>query len=495
MDFFADYINTTWVWWTISVIYALVTIGIICVVVGENRNPVKSLAWVTVLLVTPGIGLVFYAVFGRNIKNKHIISRRNRRKLRRLSPPRPPGGQGSNTSSPLGSQIVRLATAISSFPYYEGNTAEVYDTGRDKFRAFLADIATARQYVNLEYYIVSDDSTGRAVADALIDRARAGVRVRLVYDHVGSFKTPARFFRRLKEAGVEVHPFFRVIFPFLGTRVNWRNHRKICIIDGRVGYIGGMNIADRYVSGGSFPMWRDLHLRLTGPAVVSLQQAFAVDWNFMGNSLLEEGAPAPDPAEAAGGGEAPGRRLSRPPTMGMQLVTGGPTDQWVNLTLIFQKAISMARKCVYIQTPYFLPTEGLLHALQTAALAKIDVRIMVPRRSDSDMLRWASFSYIAECLRSGIKIYLYQKGMLHSKAVIIDDDFATVGSANFDFRSFEHNFEANMLVYSTDFNLRLKQIFLRDQRDSLRVNAARWRQRPMAERALESFMRLFAPIL
>lgn len=485
MDFIAEYINTTYVWWTISIIYALVTIGIICVVVGENRNPVKSLAWVTVLLVTPGIGLIFYIVFGRNIKNKHIISRRNRRKLRRLSPPRPKGPMRAGSSSPLGAQIVKLATSMSAFPYYEGNTATVYDNGTDKFEAFLADIRSAREYIHLEYYIIADDHTGRAVADALIERARAGVKVRMVYDHVGSFKAPRSYFRRLTDAGVEVHPFFKVIFPFLGTRVNWRNHRKICIIDGRVGYIGGMNIADRYIDGGkTFAMWRDLHMRITGPAVVSLQQAFAVDWNFMGNSLLEEGA---DRTTAPA--------LSTDNTMGMQLVTSGPTDQWANLTLIFQKAISMARKCVYIQTPYFLPTEGLLHALQTAALAKVDVRIMMPRRSDSDMLRWASCSYITECLRSGIKIYLFKAGMLHSKTVIVDDDFVSVGSANFDFRSFEHNFEANMLVYSPEFNQTMRQIFVRDQRDCERVTAAIWRKRPLSERALESFMRLFAPIL
>ena len=193
-----------------------------------------------------------------------------------------------------------------------------------------------------------------------------------------------------------------------------------------------MNVADRYLTGGKlFNTWRDLHLRIEGPAVGALQQSFAVDWNFMGQPLLEDGSSV----KAVEGA-----------TVGMQLVTGGPTTQWMNMTLLFQQAIAGARKCVYIQTPYFLPSEGLLHALQGAALSKVDVRVMVPMKSDSDMLRWASCSYIQECLRAGIKIYRYEKGMLHSKAIIVDDDFATVGSTNFDFRSFEHNFEANMLV-------------------------------------------------
>ena len=240
-------------------------------------------------------------------------------------------------------------------------------------------------------------------------------------------------------------------------------------------------MADRYLTGGKlFSTWRDLHLRIKGPSVGALQQSFAVDWNFMGQPLLEDVA----------GGEP----VTDNP-VGMQLVTGGPTTQWLNMTLLFQQAISSAQKCVYIQTPYFLPSEGLLHALQGAALSKVDVRVMLPMRSDSDMLRWASNSYIQECLRAGIKIYLYEKGMLHSKAIIVDDEFVTIGSTNFDFRSFEHNFEANMLLYSKDFNARIKELFLRDQRDCHRMTSAEWRRRPWRVKAIESVMRLFSPIL
>ena len=331
----------------------------------------------------------------------------------------------------------------------------------------------------MQYYIIADDVIGTRVMDALVERARAGVKVRLIYDHVGSFKLKKRSLRRMRDAGIEAYPFFKVVFPPFGTRINWRNHRKIVVIDGDIGYIGGMNVADRYLTGGKlFNTWRDLHLRIEGPAVGALQQSFAVDWNFMGQPLLEDGSSV----KAVEGA-----------TVGMQLVTGGPTTQWMNMTLLFQQAIAGARKCVYIQTPYFLPSEGLLHALQGAALSKVDVRVMVPMKSDSDMLRWASCSYIQECLRAGIKIYRYEKGMLHSKAIIVDDDFATVGSTNFDFRSFEHNFEANMLVYSREFNGRLKEQFMRDQRDCVRVTSASWRRRPLREKALESVMRLFFP--
>lgn len=480
MHWIAENIDMAWVWWILNILYALTILGIIAVVVSENRNPVKSLAWVTVLLVVPVVGLVLYIVFGRNIQNKRIISRRNRRKLRRLGAG---GGTDPAKIEDAGAVMpqINLAYALCGSHYYEGNDVGIFDNGQEKFDALLADIAAARSYINMQYYIIVNDNIGIRVMEALMERARAGVKVRLIYDHVGSFKLSNRYLRRLKEAGVEAYPFFKVVFPPFGTRINWRNHRKTVVIDGKVGYIGGMNVADRYVDGGKlFDVWRDLHLRVEGPAVFALQQSFAVDWNFMGQPLLEEG-----PLATAVKGHS----------VGMQLVTGGPTTQWLNMTLVFQQAISRARKCIYIQTPYFIPSEGLVHALQVAALSKVDVRLMIPRRSDSDMLRWASFSYVQECLRAGIKVYLYEKGMLHSKAIIIDDDFCTVGSTNFDFRSFEHNFEANMLIYSTDFNARMKALFVRDMRDSRRVTSSAWRHRPWREKALESVMRLFSPIL
>lgn len=480
MFWLSEYITNGWVWWIVNLLYGLTILGVVAVVVSENRNPVKSLAWVTVLLVVPLVGLVLYLVFGRNIQNKRIISRRNRRKLRRLTARHLTDLRHGRPPESLQARI-NLASALCGSNYYEGNHAEVFDNGTDKFNALLADIAAAQHYINLQYYIIVDDNIGTRVLSALEERARAGVKVRIIYDHVGSFKLSRKALRRLKEAGVEAYPFFKVVFPPFGTRINWRNHRKIAIIDGTVGYIGGMNVADRYIDGGKmFPMWRDLHLRVTGPAVAALQQSFAVDWNFMGHPLLvDEVRPARHPHS----------------NIGMQLVTGGPTTQWMNMTLIFQRAISEAKKCVYILTPYFIPTEGLVQTLQVAALSKVDVRLIVPRRSDSDMLRWATCSYVQECLRAGIKVYFYEKGMLHSKAVIIDDDFCTVGSTNFDFRSFEHNFEANMLIYSTEFNARMKALFMRELHDSRRITSAEWNRRPFLEKALESVMRLLSPIL
>lgn len=478
----AYYINMSWVYWGLTVLYGVTVAGIIAVVVSENRNPVKSLAWVTVLMLLPVMGVVLYIFFGRSIKNTRMISRRNRRRLKKNTPVQSIDINRLPLSDESKQQIV-LARSLTASPLYTTDTVEIFTNGHDKFEALERDLRSATRYINLQYYIFEDDNTGRRIRDILIERARAGVKVRVIYDHVGSIGVPNRFFREMNEAGIMCYPFFRVSFPLIATRVNWRNHRKLCIIDGNIGYIGGMNIADRYIDGGKkFDTWRDTHVRIAGPAVSALQFSFAVDWNFMGQPLIEEE-------------NLPLRRVPDADTVAMQVLTSGPTSQWSNIAFVLFKAIANAKKRVYIQTPYFLPTESLLKALQTASLSKVDVRVMIPHRSDSKLLRNASFSYIAECLRSGIKIYLYEAGMLHSKTLVIDDEFSTIGSTNFDFRSFEHNFESNLFIYSRKTNAEMCEIFLNDQQKCTRVTASAWRKRPMLQKAVESVVRLLSPIL
>ena len=485
MSTIEEMIRTPWVHWTLAVAYAGTILSIVGIIVSENRNPVKSLAWVTVLLMFPIGGIVLYVFFGRSIKNTRMISRRNRRRLRELTMPEA-GEPDFRDMSAETRQQIQLAQSLTGSAYYGGNDVEIFD-GREKFEALERDIAGAREYINLQYYIFSDDSTGQRIAEALMERARAGVKVRVIYDHIGSIATKNSFFRSMREAGIEVYPFFRVAFPPFATRINWRNHRKLVVIDGSTGYIGGMNIADRYTDGGKgFAGWRDTHLRIKGPAVGALQYSFAVDWRFMGRELIEEGVAG---AEAAGG------VASTPGDAGMNLLTCGPTSEWSNISYMLLKAIGNAKKRVWVQTPYFLPTESLLKGLQAAALSRVDVRVMMPRRSDSSILTYASRSYVQECILAGVRIYFYEGGMLHSKVVAGDDDFSSVGSANIDFRSFEHNFEANMMIYSPSVNSRLRRRFEDDQACSERVRGAEWRRRPVMHKALESIVRLMSPVL
>lgn len=473
-----DYVQQPWLYATLSATYALSIITVIFVIIGENRNPVKSLAWVTVLILLPAIGLVLYFFFGRNLKNKRMISRRNKRRLRRAirlpHQPRRPKDLPAESE-----QLARLTETLVQCPYYSGNKVEIFSSGAEKFEALKADLLAARQTINLQYYIFENDKLGCEIARILKQKVAEGVKVRVIYDHVGSFHVASDFFKSLCKAGVEAFPFFKVTFVAFGSKVNWRNHRKIAVIDGTIGYIGGMNIADRYIDGGKkFHLWRDCHLRVQGPAIAALHYSFARDWNFMGRELLEE---TPN-------GEPTGN-------VGIQAVTGGPMSQWNTLGQIFLQAISNAKKRIWVQTPYFLPPDYLVKALQNAALAGVDVRIMLPRHSDSRMLGYASRSYFTECLRAGIKFYLFEAGMLHSKVVIIDNDLSTVGSTNFDFRSFEHNFEGNLLLYSEELNESLRNVFLKDQEQSMRITGDLWRRRPLIQKLTESTIRLLAPIL
>ena len=476
-----------WISTVVGLLYAATIIGLIAVVISENRNPVKSLAWTTVLLLLPIAGMVLYVFFGRNLKNQRMISRRNRRRLRRHEKRTnfDPRREGLELTS---LQVLGTASSLTGSQYYSHNSVEIFTDGATKFDALMNDIRKAKSYINIQYYIFEDDELGTRFAELLVEKAREGVQVRLLYDHVGSFKVSNGFFKRLRAEGVDAHPFFKVSFPQFGTRINWRNHRKVCVIDGIVGYVGGMNVAERYITGGSFPLWRDTHVRVIGPVVAALSYSFAVDWNFTSGELLEENPDADarrvhEPGKGAIGG------------VGAQFLTSGPTSQWSNIAMTFHRAIASARRRVYLQTPYFLPTEGLLRALQSAALAHVDVRIMVPAKSDSKMLTHATSSYFDECLRAGVRIYRYTAGMLHAKTIIIDDELCSIGSTNFDFRSFDYNFESNLFLYSRALNSRLADIFAADLRACERITASAWRKRPVIDKGIESVVRLLSPIL
>lgn len=461
--------------------YFAIIIGAVYVVLSENRNPIRALTWVIALIFLPGVGLIFYLFFGRSMKHLHMISRHNKRKLLHSNPTRKLDLEKTDLA-PDSVQMAKMVNELSHSPLSVNNTIDIFTDGPSKFRALKRDLREARRSIWLQYYIFLDDELGREIADILIEKARDGLDVKVIYDHVGSFGARNRFFKKMKEAGVDVHPFFRVTFPQLANRINWRNHRKIVVIDSETGYIGGMNIADRYEKGlpdGS--VWRDTHFRVTGDVVRSLALSFSIDWAFLKkHPLLPMHFPETDPYASG---------------VGMQLLTSGPVSPRENIVLAFLRAISSAKKSIYIQTPYFLPTDALQQALEAAAAARVDVRVMIPCRPDSRLLRYASFSYVTRCLRNGIKVYLYLPGMLHAKAMIIDDEIVTAGSCNFDFRSFENNFEANLFIYDRDVNRKMRDIFFSDLAKCSKLTYSEWHRRPWWQRATESITRLFAPIL
>lgn len=477
MEAVTNLLNEPWLYATLMATYGLSILTVIIVILGENRNPVKSLAWVTILTLLPAVGLFLYFFFGRNVKNKRMISRRLKRRLRKLS--YTPCHTSASLRSASRQLLAKEVNTMTGYTLCAGNSVEIFSQGKDKFDALVADLSSATQFINLQYYIFENDNIGMQIASILKQKARQGVKVRVIYDHVGSWHVRNKFFSDMRRNGVEAYPFFKVAFLPFASRVNWRNHRKLVIIDGHTGYVGGMNIADRYITGQPrFRSWRDCHLRIQGPAVAELQYSFARDWAFMGHTPLEQ------PCSSTPCGDVV-----------LQMVTGGPMSQWNSLAMTYIRAIGLAKRRIWIQTPYFMPPDPLLRALQAAALSGVDVRLMIPRRSDAMLLSYASRSYIGECLQSGIKVYSYNAGMLHSKVMIVDDDLSSVGSTNFDFRSFEHNFECTQLIYSPSVNLALRNQFTSDQASASRLLPEQWRKRTHGRRFLESIMRLLAPLL
>ncbi|MDR2680538.1 MAG: cardiolipin synthase [Tannerella sp.] len=462
------------------ILYAITIIGLVSLILLENRNPLKTIPWVIVLILLPGIGLIFYYFLGRDHYRLRIITRRLHKRFRKQVPVyRLPDNIGKIPPNYL--PLAQLLNRSNYSAIFCGSNISVYTKGTDKFGALLEDIKNAQHYIHFQYYIFSDDRIGHEVRNALTAKAREGVKIRVMYDDVGCWDINKRFFEDMKKDGIEVYPFLKVVFPILTSKVNYRNHRKIVVIDGKIGYMGGMNVADRYFEGNKLGPWRDSHFRITGPGVYGLQSSFLIDWYTASNRLLK------------GKEFYPGTELCS--DMKMQIVMSGPTSPWYTLMQAFLFCISNAKKYIYIQTPYFLPTESLNQALQMASLGGIDVRLMIPKRSDTRSAKMATFSYIDKMLSAGVKVYLYDKGFLHSKLLLTDDMLTCFGSANFDFRSFEHNFEINAFVYQRNFAVEMKKIFLQDIRDCDEITYAAWRKRPITRRLAESFMRLFAPLL
>lgn len=471
-----------YVHWLLIALYVLATAATMVAVLMDNRQPSKTMAWLLVLSFMPLVGIVLYFFFGRNIRKERVISESSLDQLTKRAMLEFVEQRNLQLPSRHRKLIDLFANQSLALPFKD-NVAEVYTSGYEFIPALLAAIGHAQHHIHIDTYIIADDALGRLVAEALIDKVRAGVEVRLIYDDVGCWNVSNRFFEHLREEGVEVHAFMPVRFPAFTSKVNYRNHRKICVVDGRVGFIGGMNIAMRYVKGRNGRLWRDTHLRLEGSAVYGLQRAFLVDWYFVDRTLITNRCYYP-PVSIA------------PNDSIVQIVTSNPTNPWPDLEQGYVQVLMSAQKYVYMETPYFLPTEPVLFAMRTAAVAGVDVRLMVPFRTDAKLVEWASVSYVKETIDAGVKVFFYEPGFNHSKLLISDDSLASCGSANVDFRSFENNFEANAFFYDEAMALSLKQIFLEDQSHCLTIEDVLLRvRRPFLMKLWESITRMLAPLL
>lgn len=469
--------------WILLVIYLAITIGGIVAVLMDNKQPEKTMAWILVLCFMPIVGIIFYLFFGQNTRKEKVISERSMDLLMKRSMLE--FAEQENLHIPRRNRpLMKLFTNQNWALPFKDNEVSIFTDGYGFVSTLLYNIGQAQDHIHLDTYIIEDDPLGNLVADALIDKARQGVEVRLLYDDVGCWRVKDRFFNRMKAAGIQVYAFMPVRFPAFTGKVNYRNHRKLCVIDGKVGFIGGMNIALRYVKGTARQTWRDTHLCIRGGAVYAIQRAFLVDWYFVSRTLVTD------------------RRYYPPVDKTInnncltQIVTSSPVSPWPDIMQGYVRVLLQAHRYVYMESPYFLPTEPVLFAMRTAALSGVDVRLIVPRHGDAKLVEWASRSYLMEVIEAGVKVYLYEPGFNHSKILVSDDNLSSCGSTNIDFRSFENNFEANAFFFNEGMALRLKKVFLTDQAQSTLVDdVSYFIKRPFLQRLLESLVRLLSPLL
>ncbi len=476
-------------WSIFSLVFLVTAIPVAILIVLEKRSPYKTAAWILVLILLPIFGIFFYLFFGQEYRKRKLFSRKGIKslgKFRRLSLKQLKQIEHKHLSIDKKvfekETIIRLLLNNSDALLTTGNKVELYNEATSTFNDIFAAVENARHHIHLEYYIFSNDKIGNLMKNLLIQKSRAGVEVRIIVDDVGSWGLKKDFLNELKKNGIKIFSFMEVRFPRLTSRANFRNHRKILVVDGKIGFTGGINIADRYLEGAKgIGPWRDAHLKIEGDAVACLQVVFAADWYFVSHENLA--------------GKIYFRPITNAPGIPMQISASGPDSDWENIGQAVFAAISTAKSKVYLTTPYLIPPLSIVSALTTAALSDVDVRIIIPGKSDTVMSKWSSLSYIEELLEAGVKVYFYEAGFIHSKYLIADDIFSTVGSTNLDFRSIETNFEINAFIYDQNFTARLVKNFMKDLQDSRPILLDEWIRRPWHHKLRESLAHIISPML
>lgn len=462
----------------------------------RRQDPVKTLSWVTVLILLPYFGLILYFFFGMHYRKRRLYKFKGNAEYRYRK-----------ETSLMQSEVIMQNPGIlgdlqpykkiifqnlrNSYTVVENNSSmEFYFTGKDALDAMYSCIKGAKSHIHLQSYIFADDRTGEMFASLLMQKASEGVEVRVIYDGVGSFSIGKEFVEKMTGAGVEMLCFAKVTLSLPVSRVNYRNHRKILVVDGKTGFLGGVNIADRYYYGNSLGEWHDTHLKVVGEAVSSLQTSFLLDRYFILNRKIKRKKKYYPQLDIAASGKGRGEN-----SIATQTLVCGPDSNWASIMQCFFSAITLASKHIYIVSPYFTPNESVLNAIKIAALGNIDVRIMLPEKSDTKIAHYSTMSYVGELLEAGVKIYLFKKGFNHSKVVSIDGEVSIVGSANMDMRSFEHNFEILSVIYDREATGIIERQFLHDAAACTQLNAARWAKRERRQKVAESVARLLSPLL
>ncbi len=477
------------VWNVFVMIFTLYSFSIGLIIFLENNNPSRTISWLLILFLVPVVGFIFYILFGQNLRKKQRFKKKKAKDFRYLE-------NVVNTQKELLEEIdlfhndeslvkrrlINLLLRNSDSPFTINNKTDVLTNGVETFGSIIDELKKAKKHIHMEYFIIRDDNIGNIIKNILMDKAKSGVKVRIIYDSVGSWKLKKEYIKDLKESGVEVHPFFPVIFPVLSRELNYRNHRKIIIVDGKIGFLGGLNIGDEYLGNNSYlGFWRDTHIKIQGEAIYSLQNIFLKDWKFVSNNNVLDKEYYPKL-------EYYGEQL-------IQITSSGPDSNWQSILQAYFTMISTAEDRIWITTPYLVPDESIMMALKTAALSGIDVKIIIPSKPDHFLVYWATKANLEELLQAGVNIFTYETGFIHSKILLVDGIGGSIGTANLDIRSLKINFEVNAFIYDTEVINRLEKDYTKDLEDSKQIILEEYYKRSTSSKFLESLGKLLSPLL
>jgi cardiolipin synthase len=480
--------------WVYSLILSSIVIWVSLLILLEKREPIKTITWIAMLILFPIAAIIFYFLLGRKFK---IRKRKKNRK----------DYQNSGCSAAEWAmfeeavkgneddylRFAKLGCSIGNTPISFNTESSILKNGEETFKEIFKAIEEARSHIYLEFYIVRADMIGNQLKDLLIKKTKEGVDVKFIIDGVGSLLLSRGYIKELRKHGAKVEFFFPLLSSILQGTLNFRDHRKIITVDGKIGFIGGINIGDEYLGQGKyeFKHWRDTNLKMEYEAVEYLEDIFMNNWEHLTREKDEEKQKIKPYLL-----EASLREKFVPYEKGyIQIISSGPQFERKLIKKFFFSMITSAKESIYISSPYFVPDKDILNALKIASLSGIDVKLIVPSNPDHQLAFWATRSYFMELMDSGVQIYLYRKGFMHSKFVIVDNRLASIGSANMDIRSFLINFEVNAFLYKTNSITKLSQDFKQDLTESILLDANRFRKRSYRYKYYEACSRLFAPFL
>ncbi|TDF93892.1 cardiolipin synthase [Paenibacillus piri] len=474
------------VWLVVALL--LFIFQIITILLHEFRYPSKTVAWLVILFIFPVIGFIMYYFLAKEytqhkkVRRKRLRSTPNPLYEGRIYSAAQPDGEGK-PQDPICNEprLFALLNNIPSSSFTLQNEVTVLTNADKAYEAILEALEKAKSYIHFEFYTFRDDKIGRAFYDVLVRKAAEGVKIRCIFDGVGSYKLSNSYIEGLRQAGLETYIFLPPLIAFFDKRMNYRNHRKVVLVDGVIGFLGGINVGEEYVGGNpKLGFWRDTHLQLEGDAVYSLQYTFLTDWFFVSGQRLTEPEMFPEHHNTGN------KRV--------QIISSGPDANWDAILEMYFGAITTAVKRIYITTPYFVPDPSISMGLKTAAVSGVDVRIIYPSKTDSKVVNYASKSYFEELMQAGVRFYTYQKGFMHAKVLIIDEILASVGTANMDMRSFFSNFELNAVLFDKATIARLEADFLQDLKESKELKLETFEQRSKLQKGKEIVARLLSPL-